>query len=476
MKYSNFKIATFSILMSVGAMAQKKPKNILFIGVDDLRTELNCYGKSHIVSPNIDKLAKDGVAFNNAYCNVPVCGASRASMFSGIRPNHNRSTEVEARIDKDYSGVITIPGWFKQHGYTSISNGKTIHGHGDMEQDWSEPSWHEDTNKNNPKGYINPENIEAMKLDPKKNGPSTEIATSKNAAYEYADGKIVKKTIEDINKAVSSGKPFFIASGFRKPHLPFNAPKKYWDLYQRDKLPLSLSPKMAKNAPKGATHTWGELRAYTDITKDVMVTDLGEEKTRELIHGYSASVSYVDAMIGEVINHLDKIGQRDNTIIVLWSDHGWSLGDHELWCKHSTFDVALRVPLIVSAPGYQKGQRSNSVVELVDLYPTLCDLAGIEKPAHLQGETFEPILKDVNKTQADNAAYIGWKNSDAVKTPDYLLTQWYKKEDGTVYSQMLYDHKTDKLETVNVAKNPKYLEAAKELSDKITNNLENVAK
>lgn len=474
------KIKNLSILVCVLAsmfsnvIAQnQKPKNVLFIGVDDLRPELNCYGESHIVSPNIDKLASQGVAFDNAYCNVPVCGASRASMFSGIRPTHEKFLDVSSRIDQDAPGTITIPGWFKKHGYISTSYGKTIHGHGDMEQDWSKEPFH-DRSRDNPKGYVTKENLALMKKgDPKKKiGNSTEIANVGD--YEYSDGKIVLESIKDMDKFVASGKPFFMAVGFRKPHLPFAAPKKYWDLYDRANLPLSLSPKQAKGAPKGAIHTWGELRAYKDIPRDRNITDLGEAKTRELIHGYSACVSYTDAMIGKLIDHLEAIGQRENTIIVLWSDHGWSLGDHELWCKHSTYDVSLRVPMIVSAPQFKKeaGKRAKGIVELVDLYPTLCDLADIEKPSHLEGESFVSLVKNPSETLSDDAAYIRWKNSDAIKTQDYLYTEWYNKKDGKYYSDMLYDHKNDRLETVNISKQPKHKEEVKKLSEKIKVKLE----
>lgn len=468
MVVKNIITALFTGLLFFTANAQQK--NILFIGVDDLRPELNCYGKSHIISPNIDALAASGIAFNNAYCNVPVCGASRASLFSGLRPTHDRFLGVDAKINKDAPGTITIPGWFKKHGYVSASYGKTIHGHKDRLEDWSQEPFN-DRSKENPKGYITKENLSLMTQgnSKKKIGNSTESANVDD--YQYSDGKILLEAVKDMDRFVKGDKPFFMAVGFRKPHLPFAAPKKYWDLYDRTKLPLSLSPVQAKGAPKGAKHTWGELRAYKDITRDKSITNLGENKTRELIHGYSACVSYTDAMIGELITHLEKIGERENTIIVLWSDHGWSLGDHELWCKHSTYDVSLRIPLIVSDSSFKnkRGETSDGIVELVDLYPTLCDLAGLKKPEHLQGDSFVSLLENPSKTLNDNSAHIRWKNGDVIKTPEYLYTKWYSKKTGEYYSEMLFDHNKDRLETVNIAK--KYKEKTGVLSKKIDEKL-----
>ena len=327
-----------------------KKKNVLFIMVDDLRPELNIYGQSQIISPNIDALAKSGITFNRAYCNVPVCGASRASLLTGIRPTSTRFLTYFSSIKKEAPNVLNLVKHLKNEGYTTISNNKITHIKNDIDE-WDE-EWYPSTK--NWRDYQSKNNISLEKNG--QHGYPYENLDIDDASYY--DGKTTIKSIEDLKKLKKTSNPFFLAVGFVKPHLPFNAPKKYWDLYDAKKIKLPKNSIFPESAPRIANHKWGELRYYKDIPKEGQVS---ETMAKKLIHGYYASVSYVDAQIGKLLRGLDELGLRDDTVIILVGDHGWSLMEHGLWVKHSNFEVALQVPLIVSASTIPKNKKTISI-------------------------------------------------------------------------------------------------------------------
>ena len=436
-------------------VSMKKP-NVLFIPIDDLRPQLNCYGQTQMVSPYIDELAGNGIIFQNAYCQVPVCGATRASLLTGVRPTRNRFVGYAARVDEDLPGALTLPEHFRKHGYTTISNGKVFHHRNDTaDRSWSAPPWAPKAG-GNWRNYLRPEN-QAVAVENEGRGPAFECTDVPDNAY--VDGKVADRTIEDLHRLKDAGEPFFLAAGFIKPHLPFNAPKRYWDLYKREDINLADNPFRPSGAPNAAIHNWGELRQYFHIPAKGPLPD---EMARELIHGYYAATSYTDAQVGRLMNELDKLGLRENTIVVLWGDHGWQLGEHSLWCKHCNFNTSLNAPLIVSAPGFTGEKKSHALVEFADVYPTLCELAKLTLPDHLEGTSFVPLM-DRPDQQWKKAAFSRYFAGDSIRTERYLYTEWTGKT-GDTYARMLYDHKVDPEENENISENPENNELVAQLS------------
>lgn len=425
------------------AYADDRP-NVLFIAVDDLRPQLGCYGMQHMHSPNIDRLAASGVLFERAYCMVPTCGASRASLLTGVRPARNRFVSYLTVAEQDAPGTTTFNTHFKSNGYYTVSLGKVFHNLKDNAQGWSEPAWR-------PKGvpwYRRPENHELherlQKQGGRKRGPAWESADVPDTAY--ADGAIAERAIADLNRLKEKQEPFFLAVGFLKPHLPFVAPKKYWDLYDHATIQLPDNYHVPEDAPKESIHNSGELRSYAGIPAKGPVSD---QAARNLIHGYYACVSYTDALIGQLLAELERLQLADNTIVVLWGDHGWNLGEHTLWCKHSCYETSMQIPLIVRAPGIAGGQRRRNLVESIDLYPTLCELTGLDLPKHLQGDSLAVLMKDPDA--AWKSAAVGrFQNGDTIRTETVRFTEYTDKK-GTQISRMLYDHSVDPDENVNVA-------------------------
>jgi arylsulfatase A-like enzyme len=428
------------------------PVNVLFIAVDDLRPELNCYGVDYIKSPGIDKLASESIVFDRAYCNVPVCGASRASIMSGVRPGRYRFINYSTWLDKDYPGVTSLPMHFKNNGYTTISNGKVYHHAKDDQEAWDEV-WR-------PKGrytgrdYLLEENVALDSREGTRGFPYEKAVVTDTA---YKDGKIAAKSIEDLKKLKKAGKPFFLAVGFMKPHLPFNAPAKYWDLYDSTQISLPENYAQPESTPREAFHNFGELRNYSGVPESGPVS---EELANKLIHGYYACVSYTDAQIGKLLHTLEELELEENTIVVLWGDHGWNLGDHMLWCKHCNFESSLHVPLMVKAPGKTSGQRSEHITEYIDVYPSLCELAGLPLPDHLDGESFVGDIE--GKERADDYAICKYHDGVTIVKGNYFYTE-YLGEDHNPIARMLFDHTTDPLEMNNLAEQAEYREVADEL-------------
>lgn len=450
--------------------ARRKP-NVLFIAVDDLRPQLGCYGRTQMISPNIDALAGEGVAFRRAYCQVPVCGASRASLLKGVRPTRTRFVGYSTRADKDLPGAVSLPLHFRSHGYVTISNGKVYHHRNDDIKAWTERPWGPRSDWYG--GWCAYRAEESRRMieegrkagNKKARGPAFEAADVPDD--KYPDGMIAEKAISDLRRLKSAGKPFFLATGFLKPHLPFNAPRKYWDLYERDGIDLADNPFRPKDAPDAAIHNSGELRAYAGIPRKGPVS---KDIERSLVHGYYACVSYTDAQIGRVMGELDRLGLRRDTIVVLWGDHGWNLNEHGLWCKHCNFHTSLNAPMIVSAPGMLRGKTSNALTEFVDIYPTLSELAGLPLPEHLEGTSCVPLLEDPDRPWK-TAAFSRYYSGDSIRTDRYLYTEWHGKwrgdKKGNLYARMLYDHRTDPKENVNIAERPENAALVRRLSSQL---------
>ncbi|MCK5694594.1 MAG: sulfatase [Bacteroidales bacterium] len=431
--------------------------NILFIAVDDLRPELACYGKELISSPNIDLLAAEGTRFDRSYCNIPVCGASRASLMTGLRPARNRFLTYLTRADEEAAGITTLPGHFRNNGYHTISNGKIFHHDDDAEESWDE-IWHPVSNSSSWRDYALNENSLQDTAD-RFRGPPFERADVQDTVYK--DGKTAEKTIGDLRKLKELDKPFFLATGFLKPHLPFNAPEKYWKIYD-GKVSLPDNNYPPENAPKESLHNFGELRAYAGVPPDGPVTD---DFALELIQGYYACVSYTDAQIGMILNELKRLELDRTTIVILWGDHGWNLREHGLWCKHCNYETSLHTPLIVRVPGTQQLKESSEIVEYVDIYPTLCELAGLELPEHLQGDSFKDLLYD-KEAKSDGVAICQWYAGITTIRENWFYTEWVNDNDSS-YARMLYDHRIDPHENVNISEDPLHAETIDDLSSEM---------
>ncbi|WP_246229267.1 sulfatase [Sphingobacterium shayense] len=449
----------------------KKParqKNVLFIAFDDLRASIGCYGDSIALTPNMDKLAARGIRFNNAYSQQSVCAPSRASVLTGRRPNSTKVWDLETHFRTALPQVVTLPQYFKQHGYFTQSVGKIYH---DPQQAQDPPSWSAPeilavTDKFLGR-YALVENTDVLKKSRGFKAHATERAQVPDNAY--IDGMVADRAISVLNRV--KDKPFFLAVGFRRPHLPFVAPEKYWVLYDSIPIPPPTNPLPPKNVPEIALHNWKELRGYTDIPKNDPVTD--PEKIRQLLQGYYASTSFVDAQLGKLLSELDRLGLTENTIIVLWSDHGFHLGEHGLWAKTTNFELDTRVPLIVVNPGEPlKNVKSDALVELVDIYPTLVDLAGLPIPEDLEGLSMAPLLKDPQRSWK-SAVFSQFlrerKDNDimgySVRTKEFRYTEWQDFQTDEFIACELYDEINDPKETVNLVGQKDQQQNVKALSE-----------
>jgi arylsulfatase A-like enzyme len=471
-------VLPMAIASDAAAAPAKGRMNVLFIAVDDLKPILGCYGDTRVKSPHIDRLAGGGVAFQRAYCQQAVCAPSRNSLLTGLRPDTIGIYDLATFFRKQVPDVVTLPQQFKKHGYHVEGMGKIYHtGHGNQDDkaSWSVPSWR-------PRGgqYVLAENnalkkkihAEAKKKTPGKrsglpNAAPTECADVPDDAY--ADGKIAARAVERL-RALKE-KPFFLAVGFLKPHLPFNAPKRYWDLYDRASFkPPAADAGPPKDAPSFARSTWGELRKYHGVPPS---GPLPADQAVTLIHGYHACVSYVDAQVGRLLDALDRLGLAERTVVILWGDHGWHLGDHGFWCKHTNYEQAARAPLILRAPGRRAaGARPDALVEFVDIYPTLCDLCEVPKPGTLEGTSMVPLLDDPKRPWERAAFHVypryvtghGRGMGRAVRTDRYRLVEW-TVPGKDVCIRELYDYRQDPGETANLAGKAEHAETEKELSE-----------
>lgn len=448
--------------------AAQKP-NVLLILVDDLKPAMGCYGDNAAITPNMDALARRGMRFDMAYCNQAVCAPSRFTLMLGAHSTSTGLYGLGSHLRKAWPGAVTMPQHFAKHGYRTESLGKVFHiGHGNQgdPESFSVPHFHDKVIE-----YLDPESTDGGKLTREEalftNQKLGQIRSlPRGAAYEspmandtdYADGRVADETVKRLKAAkqrlAKDDTPFFITAGFVRPHLPFSAPKKYWDMHDPAKLPMPVNKAFPKDAPKVALKRGGEIAAFKPVPSN---GEIDEELTRKLIHGYYASTSYVDAQIGKVTRTLEELGLAKDTIVVLWGDHGWHLGDLSIWTKHTNFEQANRIPIIIVAPGLAKpGSVTSQLAETVDIFPTLSELAGLpasKGPQPIDGVSLVPVLKNPNARVRDHAFHAyprGKKLGRAIRTQRYRLVEWKNHSDpnaGVDYE--LYDYKADPWETQN---------------------------
>ena len=484
---------TFLCVASVSALAAERP-NVVFIAVDDLRPELGVYGKDYIKSPNIDRIGKEGLTFNRAYVQQAVCSPSRTSVMTGARPDTTKVWDLVTHFRKAAPDIVTLGQHFKNNGYFVQGMGKIFHGGYDDAPTWSVP-WQTPSAVK----YALPENValderlnQLKATDkPKRNasepltadgGPSSGV-NMRGPAYEgadvpdntFTDGKVAELATQTLREMSKKKEPFFLAIGFVKPHLPFVSPKKYWDMYDPAKIALAHNPFRPIGAPDYAVMYGGELRNYHGIPETSIPPDLA----RTLKHGYYAGISYTDAQVGKVLDELDRLNLRKNTIVVLWGDHGWKLGEHDAWTKHTNMEIDTNAPLLISAPGMKTvGARSNAIVEMVDIFPTLSDLANLPLPKHLEGTSFRPLLdkpempwKKVAFSQYPRTAYVTGGTplmGYAMVNDRYRIVQWVDRADlSKVVALELYDHLTDPDENLNIAQRPEHAALVKTMREQL---------
>ena len=490
----------FVVCLHLGVFAQ--PKNVLFIAIDDLKPMLGSYGYEKAITPNIDNLADAGTVFLNAHCQQALCGPSRVSVLTGLYPDTTGIYGMQYKMRQIHPNILTLPQYFKNMGYVTIGTGK-IFDPRNVEDDWNGPqdkiSWTKFFGKNPYNtlvggpiygGHYHDSNLKELSLTLEEEGrekglrgkelrfyvrdhgggPATEAIEIPDDAYK--DGAIANRGIQQLEHLKDAKQPFFLALGFLKPHLPFVAPKKYWDLYDRDSLDLATIQNYPKGAPSFAETDYIEARGYSGVPKQGAIS---ESTQRELMHGYLACISYIDAQIGKVLDKLRETGLYDNTVIVLWGDHGFHLGDKQIWGKHTNYEEATRCPLIFANTGRPKGE-SNQPVNLIDIFPTLCEVAGIQIPQGLDGESLMPIIRNPLIKIHDFAASIYPRSGYygvAIRTDRYRFVGWYRgwKKEGRNGVELaespsvceLYDYNVDQPEKSNLVDDPKYSKVAKEL-------------
>jgi arylsulfatase A-like enzyme len=451
---------TLTIFSQIGYNLKQK-YNILFIAVDDLKPILGCYGNKTVISPNIDEIAQNGTVFYNAECQQAISGPSRASLLTGLRPDNTKVWELFTQMREVNPETITLPEHLKNNGYETAAVGK-VFDLSCVDKNGDTPSWSIP--------YVN-----VFTDEMKDNFPSYKkrIAVGAPDLHDslFIDVKIANKGIELLETLKKKEKPFFLAIGFLKPHLPFIAPKRYWDLYDENEIGISAVQERTFGAPEYTFQPSWELRSgYVDIPKN---DPLPVQMQKDLRHGYYACITHVDDQIEKLLNKLNELGLRKNTVIVLWGDHGYHLGDHQMWCKHTNFEQAARTTLIISVPNIDGSKKTFSPTELIDIFPTICDITGVSIPQNLDGKSLLPVLvnsnysiKDYAVTQYHRTTKDGIKlEGYSLRTKRYRYTEWvkglFKSKNGcyspsNVYGCELYDYESDPLEMKNLITNDKY--------------------
>ncbi len=439
-----------------------KPINILFIAVDDLKPALGCYGDTVAITPHIDQLASESTIFKNNHCQQAVCGPSRASLLTGLRPDRTKVWDLHTLIRDKNPDVVTLPQYFKDNGYQTAARGK-IFDQRSVDRMHDKISWTIPYEYPNGKRWIG--------TDKKLITQNIDLPDEK-----FIDGKILDQSLELLEKMSKGEKPFFLAVGFKKPHLPFVAPKKNWNKFRREKFELAEFREHAKNAPEFAFQPGWELRNYDYVPKENL--PIPNDMQRELIHGYYACVSHIDDQIGRLLQKLDELYLRDNTIVIIWGDHGWHLGDHSMWCKHTNFEQATRSTLIIYSPRIKTANEIYSPTEFVDVFPTLCDLAGLKIPKNLDGKSLVPLIKNSNKRIKKYAvSQFGRKKGKqklegySIRTEKYRYTVWVPRDvrngktfiENEIVAYELYDYEKDPLEKINHYNELEYRDIQKQL-------------
>lgn len=464
--------------------------NVLFISIDDLRPTIGVYGDSVAITPNIDRLAAEGMTFRQTFTQVAVCAPSRASLMTGLRPDSTRVWHLGDKFREINPSIVTMPQHFSKFGYHTVNLGKIFHNYMPDSISWDEPDLRparyvrKDWLKRDGETFYISEAVNRsqaikrdslLKLRPIRyadgwnTGPAWEAADVHDTLYyDGAQTELAKKT---LSRLALSDQPFYMGLGYFRPHLPFAVPKKYWDLYDPNEIPLASNPNVPENAPEHTMNSMYELRHYegfNGIGHPQSTYRMSEDTARILKHGYYASVSYVDALLGNLIAHLKEIGIYENTIIILWGDHGWKLGDHNSWGKMTNYNIDLQVPMIVRYPNQQnRGSQTSEITELIDMFPSLCELAGIEVPDYMQGTSFVPLIENPSRQwksaafsqfhrrprhAADGNRYMGY----SINTREYHYIEWYAWEPksgtrGALKHRELYDRNSDPNETINIA-------------------------
>ncbi|GAB3024177.1 sulfatase [Niabella terrae] len=449
----------------VHARPNRKPFNVLLITIDDLRPSLGCYGDAKAITPFMDQLASRGILFNRAYCQQAVCNPSRSSVMTGRRPDDIGVTDLVTHFRKKYPDLVTLPQAFRKAGYIARGIGKIYHGSRNTQDEasWSLPSIQNLSLRS--EEYFLPQN--------QKKGKAAAYEFTPGADDKYPDGKIANELIQALRSFKNSGGPFFLAAGFKKPHLPFNAPQKYLKLYENTAFAPTAFNARPRNAPEIAFHHSQELRGYTDIADS---GPLSAQQQEALIKAYYACISFVDAQIGKILDELDRLGLRQQTIVLLWGDHGYHLGEQDLWCKSANFELDTRIPLIISVPGgAHQGTVTPAIVEALDIYPTLLDLCDLPPMTGLGGKSLKPLLnhprmkwtypaysqfgRPYNAITTGRPTHMGY----TIRTSDWRYTLWYRLKDGLVESRELYDMRVDSIESLNLAGIRKYRKAERRL-------------
>jgi iduronate 2-sulfatase len=445
------------------AEAASKP-NVLFIAVDDMSNSLGCYGHPLVKSPNIDRLAKLGVRFDRAYCQFPLCSPSRTSLMTGLRPDVTRTFNLQYHFRTHLPDVVTLPQMFMNNGYFAARVGKIYH-YGNPGQIGTPglddpPSWNVALN---PKGRDKDEEDKLINHTPNRGlGSALVFMKAEGTDEEQTDGKVATEVIKLLE--ANKDKPFFIAAGFYRPHCPYIAPKKYFDLYPMDKITMPQGPfPEAKAAPAAAL----------DSVKPWPWFGTTESQSREAKQAYYATISFVDAQVGRLLDALNRLKLAEKTIVVFWSDHGYHEGEHGLWMKQSLWEGSARVPLLIHAPGAKgNGGVSPRTVEFVDLYPTLADLAGLTPPKNLAGVSLKPLLENPNTAWTKPAFTQVWRGSfpgHSVRTERWRYTEW----DGGKQGAQLHDMQNDPQELNNLAGDPRHAVTVAELKALVQKNWAN---
>ena len=493
-------------LLSIGCSKTEKKvskPNVLFISIDDLRPSLGVYGDSIVVTPNIDEFAREGITFTNSYCQAAVCAPSRASLMTGIRPDSTRVWHLGDKFRELNPEAVTMPQYFSKFGYHTVNIGKIFHNYMPDSVSWDEPDLRpsrykkKEWLKRDGETFYISEEVNAsqaikrdslLKIRPVRyadgwnTGPAWEAADVHDTMYY--DGAQTKLAKETLSRLAKMNQPFYMGLGFFRPHLPFAVPKKYWDLYDPNKIPLAKNKEIPKGAPLYSMNSMYELRHYDGFSHIGHPTSsyrMKEDTIRTLRQGYYASVSYVDALLGDLFTHLMDLGIYENTIIVIWGDHGWKLGDHNSWGKMTNYNIDLKVPVIVRYPNQKnRGVQTDGMIELVDLFPSICELAGIDVPDYAQGTSFVPLIENPElpwkqaafsqfhrrpKVSADGKRYMGY----SMNTAKFHFISWYEWDSdsgtkGKFKSHELYDKEFDPHETQNLAEHEDMSEVLNTLS------------
>lgn len=505
---ANILLALFLILVPGCNNQEKEPArpNVLFISIDDLRPAIASFGDEIAITPNLDQLAAEGIAFRETFSQTAVCAPSRASLMLGVRPDSTRVWHLGDKFREINPDAVTMPQYFSKYGYYTVNIGKIFHNYMPDSISWDEPDLRpaqylrEDWLLRDGETFYISEEVHKSQVikrdsllkiqspryaDGWNTGPAWEAADVHDTMYyDGAATELAKRTLDRISK---SGKPFYMGLGYFRPHLPFAVPKKYWDMYDPELMPLARNPEIPDGAPIFSMNSMYELRHYdgfNHIGHPTSAFRMNEDTIRTLRQGYYASVSYVDALLGDLISHLKKLGIYDNTIIVVWGDHGWKLGDHNSWGKMTNYNIDLKVPVIIRSPNHRnRGVQTHALTELVDLFPTICELAGIDIPEYMQGVSMVPLMENPEqewksaafsqfhrrpKVSADGKRYMGY----SINTSGYHYIEWYTwdHETGTrgdARGAELFDRVNDPYETVNIAGDPDYSEVVKDLSAKL---------